>query len=205
MINKGYEVLDLPKANYQESHQYQTDQPVYPENHQYQTDYQPIYQENHQKFNHKENHQSGYQGNQPKIDHQPIYHNPPPLNYQEIHPKIDHQPIYQENHSPYHQENHHKFDQPSPYPYKTAFQGDPFQAHGPAHQEPWRSGRKLAIPAIKDNNFPGIVRHISTYGRSLSVSEDLVDFGAATGGHGSFGWYSDHPVGTSAINEGLFA
>ena len=64
---------------------------MYPENHQYQTDYQPIYQENHQKFNqpiHKENHQSGYQGNQPKIDHQPIYHNPPaPLNYQEIHPK----------------------------------------------------------------------------------------------------------------------
>lgn len=61
--------------------------------------------------------------------------------------------------------------------------------------------RKLDLPVIKRHNFPSIVKHISSYGRSLSVSDDLVDFGAATGGHGAFGWYTDHPV---SINEGLF-
>ena len=102
---------------------------------------------------------------------------------------------YQEDHQYHHPELH-----PSPYPYKTAFHAD---------KDPWRSGRKMVLPTIKKDNFPEIVKHISTYerGRSLSVSEDLVDFGAATGGHGSFGWYSDHPVAllsTSRINEGLF-
>ena len=68
--------------------------------------------------------------------------------------------------------------------------------------------RKLELPAIATDNFPHIVEHISTYGitrpaasgRSLSVSDDIVDFGAATGGNGAFGWYTDHPV----IQEGLF-
>ena len=68
--------------------------------------------------------------------------------------------------------------------------------------------RKLELPAIATDNFPHIVEHISTYGitrpkhvgRSLSVSDDIVDFGAATGTNGAFGWYTDHPV----IQEGLF-
>ena len=44
--------------------------------------------------------------------------------------------------------------------------------------------------------FPGIIRHITTYGRSLDLSPkpSLVDYGAATGQDGAFGWYSDHPV-----------
>ena len=109
---------------------------------------------------------------------------------------------YQEDNHQYDSPDHHQYQadlHPSPYPYKTAFHVD---------KNPWRSGRKMVLPAIKKDNFPDIVKHISTYerGRSLSVSEDLVDFGAATGGHGSFGWYSDHPVAllTSGINEGLF-
>ena len=97
-------------------------------------------------------------------------------------------------------------DEPSPYPYNTAFNDQDHSTNNNYQEDPWRSGRKMTLPVIKNDNFPGIVKHISTYtGRSLnSASEDLVDFGAATGGHGSFGWYSDHPVGTR-INEGLFA
>ena len=107
---------------------------------------------------------------------------------------------YQEDHHHYHTVT----DEPSPYPYNTAFNDQDHSSNN--YQDPWRSGRKMTLPVIKNDNFPGIVRHISTYtGRSLnSASEDLVDFGAATGGHGSFGWYSDHPVGTR-INEGLFS
>lgn len=61
-----------------------------------------------------------------------------------------------------------------------------------------RQQRKLALPVIKSDNFPGIMKHISTYNQR-SFRGDLVDFGAATGGNGAFGWYTDHPV-----NEGLF-
>ena len=59
--------------------------------------------------------------------------------------------------------------------------------------------RKLELTAIATDNFPQIVEHISTYGitrpkhvgRSLSVSDDIMDFGAATGTNGAFGWYTD--------------
>jgi hypothetical protein len=51
------------------------------------------------------------------------------------------------------------------------------------------------------STIPGIIRHISTYSRSLNLDGastprrfDLVDFGAATGQDGAFGWYTDHPV-----------
>ena len=53
----------------------------------------------------------------------------------------------------------------------------------------------------KAPTFPGIIRHISTYSRSLDLNGvqvprrfDVTDFGAATGQDGAFGWYSDHPV-----------
>jgi hypothetical protein len=60
-----------------------------------------------------------------------------------------------------------------------------------------KRSRKLELPAIKSDNFPQVLRHISTYGRSLSLRDDLVDFGGASGNNGAFGWYSDHPVGGS--------
>ncbi len=33
-------------------------------------------------------------------------------------------------------------------------------------------------------------------------SPEVVDFGAATGANGGFGWYSDHPVGFGFFGEG---
>ena len=81
----------------------------------------------------------------------------------------------------------------------TFFNQDYFEDIDRFDKENARS-RKLELPAIATDNFPHIVEHISTYGRSLSISDDLVDFGAATGGNGAFGWYSDHP-----IREGYFS
>lgn len=59
----------------------------------------------------------------------------------------------------------------------------------------------IQVPDIKSHNFPGIVRHVSTYSRSIPFPssnpdvEHVVDFGAASGDNGAFGWYSDSPVG----------
>ncbi|XP_059082941.1 uncharacterized protein LOC131880348 [Tigriopus californicus] len=64
---------------------------------------------------------------------------------------------------------------------------------------PQESG--IQVPDIKSHNFPGIVRHVSTYSRSIPFPsthpdvEHVVDFGAASGENGAFGWYSDSPVG----------
>ena len=78
-------------------------------------------------------------------------------------------------------------------PYKTAFSS-----------KSNLQGRKLHLPVIKKGEFPQIVKHISTYNDNTSrvgkgITSDLTDFGAASGNHGAFGWYSDHPV-----HEGLF-
>ena len=87
----------------------------------------------------------------------------------------------------------HSDDLASDEPYKTAFSSE-FNLQG----------RKLHLPVIKKGEFPQIVKHISTYNDNTSrvgkgITSDLTDFGAASGNHGAFGWYSDHPV-----HEGLF-
>ena len=59
----------------------------------------------------------------------------------------------------------------------------------------------LQVPQIEEHEFPAVHRHISTYSRSLPIAAEekaaedgIVDFGGASGGEGSFGWYSAHPV-----------
>jgi hypothetical protein len=72
--------------------------------------------------------------------------------------------------------------------------------------------KSLHVPFIAGHGFPAIIEHIGSYERNdeqdfrtprldhglfHGTPDGVVDFGAASGGHGSFGWYSDHPVGAS--------
>ena len=79
------------------------------------------------------------------------------------------------------------------------------------------------MPTIATHGFPSVVRHLSPSTRSMPFERQRVgprtdggigaglvfdgegrpparavevtaDFGAASGGEGAFGWYSDHPV-----------
>merc|ERR1712038_370960 len=51
------------------------------------------------------------------------------------------------------------------------------------------------IPAELRQSSDAIASGSNSYGRSTPHGPDYVDYGAYTGGHGAFGWYSDHPVG----------
>ena len=61
---------------------------------------------------------------------------------------------------------------------------------------------RLQIPAIRDHDFPSVIRHLSDFddvdhrdrsARGISLQAAVTDYGAATGGNGAFGWYASHP------------
>merc|ERR1712102_64280 len=57
------------------------------------------------------------------------------------------------------------------------------------------SAPAFEIPAELRQSSDAIASGSNSYGRSTPHGPDYVDYGAYTGGHGAFGWYSDHPVG----------
>ena len=137
----------------------------------------------------------------------PTYQTPEPWSE----PVPRYEPSYQDTDPTYQFKNvQPKIDTGYYYPSETKYEAkfEPIYRHDFDHHrggeaDPLRSSKKLPLPVIKSHDFPEVVEHISSYSgrsRSLEISDDLVDFGAATGGNGAFGWYSDHPV-----NEGLFS
>merc|ERR1712203_811469 len=63
-----------------------------------------------------------------------------------------------------------------------------------AQQEPTFSQPQSA--ALENRRAGPIASGSSIQSRATPQGPDYVDYGAYTGNHGSFGWYSDHPVGS---------